>query len=215
MAFTDAELGRLLAGLAELGLDGRTAVALTADHGEEFLDHGGFEHGHTLYGELVHVPLLIRAPGLAPARLAAGVGLIDVGPTLCELAGLAPLPGASGTSLLALVGEGGAGGAGPGDRPVLAHGNFWGPPLSSWRRGAEKLIQNAPGAARALELYRWREDPLEQRDLAGQAADRARALADELARFEAALERGEGAAVTLDEEHAAELGELGYLDGGD
>jgi arylsulfatase A-like enzyme len=212
VAFTDAELGRLFAGLVDLGLDARTAVVLTADHGEEFLDHGGFEHGHTLYGELVHVPLLIRAPGLAPARAAAGVGLIDVGPTLCELAGLPPLPGASGTSLLALLADPGAQDA---DRPVLAHGNFWGPPLSSWRRGPEKLVRNAPGAARALELYRWREDPLEQRDLAPAEAQRAAELAAELERLEAALERGAGAPVTLDGEGAAELGELGYLDGGD
>jgi hypothetical protein len=72
VAFTDSEVGRLLAGLDELGLAERTIVVATSDHGEEFLDHGGFEHGHTLYAELTHVPLIVRAPGLAPGRVRAG-----------------------------------------------------------------------------------------------------------------------------------------------
>jgi arylsulfatase A-like enzyme len=210
VAFTDAHVGRLLSGLDRLGLTERTVVVLTADHGEEFLDHQGFEHGHTLYAELLHVPLVIRAPGLAALRCASGVGLVDVAPTVCELAGLAPLPGAGGASLLPLLqGES----AGAGDRPVLAHGNFWGPPLSAWRAGDWKLIQNPSGAARALELYRWREDPAELRDLAGAEASRAGELAAELARVAGGLARGEGGAVVLDEARRAELEDLGYLGG--
>ncbi|RLB45316.1 MAG: hypothetical protein DRJ42_30200, partial [Deltaproteobacteria bacterium] len=76
----DHELERLLAAAEEV-LAGETIVVVTADHGEEFRDHGGVYHGFTLYEEQVRVPLLIRAPGLAPRRIAAPVELVDVAPT--------------------------------------------------------------------------------------------------------------------------------------
>ncbi len=78
VASVDQEIGRLLDGLSGLGIDESTLVVLTADHGEEFLDHGDWEHGHTLYDELVHVPLLLRQKGrISPRRVDAAVGHID------------------------------------------------------------------------------------------------------------------------------------------
>ena len=65
--FTDGYIGEVLDALARTGLDESTIVVLVADHGEEFLDHGGQYHGHTLYQELVHVPLVVRAPGSSRA----------------------------------------------------------------------------------------------------------------------------------------------------
>ena len=209
VAFTDSEVGRLLAGLDELGVLATAALALTADHGEEFLDHGGFEHGHTLYAELTHVPLILRAPGLRPGRVAVGVGLVDVAPTLLELAGVARLPDARGRSLAPLF----PGGDEASDRGVLAHGNFWGPPLSSWRTAAEKLIQNPSGSGRPDELYRWREDPGEARDLASDRPERVSALEAELAAARAALDPARREAVELDEAQRRELESLGYLGG--
>jgi arylsulfatase A-like enzyme len=206
VAFTDSELGRLLAGLDELGLAERTIVVATSDHGEEFLDHGGFEHGHTLYAELTHVPLIVRAPGLAPGRVRAGVGLSDVAPTLCALAGLEPLEGASGRNLEPLLAGSGAG------HPVLALGNFWGPPLASWRTDRMKLIRNAAGSGRGPELYRWRDDPSERRDLAAEHPEQVDALAAELAAAEVGpAGAGEREAVELDDERRRELQSLGYL----
>ncbi|MCA9002663.1 MAG: sulfatase, partial [Planctomycetes bacterium] len=58
MAYTDAEIGRLLDRLGDMGLLENTIVVFTSDHGEEFLDHGNFEHGHTVFDELIHVPLV-------------------------------------------------------------------------------------------------------------------------------------------------------------
>src|SRR4030095_17102481 len=66
VAFTDAAIGHLLDALAARGLAERTAVVLTADHGEEFWDHGGLEHGRTLYEEVMRVPLVVVPPGDAP-----------------------------------------------------------------------------------------------------------------------------------------------------
>src|SRR5207237_10110780 len=78
VAYTDAEIGRLLAGLRAKHLDRTTLVVFTADHGEELLDHGGWEHGHTLYDEILHVPLILRAPlglaGRAPRSVPDPVG---------------------------------------------------------------------------------------------------------------------------------------------
>lgn len=63
IAAVDDALGRLFAALDSLGLAERTLVILTSDHGEEFRDHGSFGHAHTLYDELLRVPLVVRAPG--------------------------------------------------------------------------------------------------------------------------------------------------------
>ena len=100
IAAADAEIGRLLALLDELDLARDTIVVLLSDHGEEFLEHGGFGHGRTLYDEVLRVPLIVRAPGLAPRRDATRVTLADVAPTLLSLCGLPALPDASGRALL-------------------------------------------------------------------------------------------------------------------
>ncbi|MCB9795509.1 MAG: sulfatase-like hydrolase/transferase [Alphaproteobacteria bacterium] len=85
-----------------------TTVVVFADHGEEFWDHGQFEHGHALYDELLRVPLIISSPGLGAGRVDAPVQLIDVTPTVLDLLGLAPGE-VDGQSLLPVArGEAGA-----------------------------------------------------------------------------------------------------------
>ena len=173
VAYTDAALGRLLDGLAALGLDDDTIVVITGDHGEEFGDHGGFEHGHTVYDELTHVPLLLRAPGRGAGTVTTDVRHVDLAPTLCELADLAPAAGFVGRSLAP-----GLGGRPLEPRPVLAQGNMWGPALTSWRQDGWKLVRE-PGRDR---LFHVAEDPGEQTDLAAEAPE-------ELSRLGEALER--------------------------
>ncbi|MEW6074498.1 MAG: sulfatase [Planctomycetota bacterium] len=99
LLFTDLHLGPFLAEVLAAHPD--TVVVLAGDHGEEFLEHGGFGHASTLYEELVHVPLVLWAPDLAPARIPAQIPLVDVFPTLLELLGVAAHapPGLQGTSL--------------------------------------------------------------------------------------------------------------------
>ncbi|MEZ6015313.1 MAG: sulfatase [Planctomycetota bacterium] len=207
VAYLDAEVGRLLAGLTARGLDDDTVVVFTADHGEEFLEHGSFEHGHSLFEELLHVPLMIRAPGLAPTVVEDRVRLVDVAPTICELLDL-PAPDAFvGESLLPL-----ARGAEHGARPVFAHGNFWRAPLSSWTAGEWKLIVEASGAA---HLYHLAADPREQTDLAAAEPARVAALRASLKAAQdamSALARGGHAALTEAQQRA--LSGLGY-GGGD
>ena len=86
----------LFDGLARLGLDQRTLIIVTADHGEEFLEHGYVEHAWRLYDESIHVPLIVWAPGLfAPARVSDYVSIANVTATLQELAGLTSPPAPS------------------------------------------------------------------------------------------------------------------------
>jgi arylsulfatase A-like enzyme len=89
IAFTDRALGFLIDYLKyRRPLWDDTLFVFTSDHGEEFGEHGGKIHAYTCYVESTHVPLLVRAPGLAGKRVDVPVGLIDIVPTLLQLLGL-------------------------------------------------------------------------------------------------------------------------------
>jgi arylsulfatase A-like enzyme len=90
VAFADTAIGELLKGLEARGLRDRTLIVFMSDHGEEFFEHGGFAHGHTLYNELIHVPLLFSLPGRIPTgmRLRAMVRLVDIMPTVLSMLGI-------------------------------------------------------------------------------------------------------------------------------
>ncbi len=210
VAYMDAQIGRLLDGLKLRGLEDNTVVLMTADHGEEFLDHGGFEHGHTLYRELTHVPLILRFPGaVAPRVSRAPVAHVDVAPTLCELADIAPPEQFLGRSLLeSAASEGKAG-----QRSILAHGNMWGEPLTSWRQGDFELIVGADGSE---ELYDLSSDPSQVRDLAQDKPDKVSELRGTLEGVKRALDAlRRGADVELTPEQQADLAALGYGGDGD
>ena len=162
VAYTDSEVGRLVAGLDALGLAANTIVVVVSDHGEEFLDHGDWEHGHTLHDELLHVPVILRQPGRIAARAVdAPVGTVELAPTLLAFCGLDVPEGFRGRDL----GPALAGGA-LAPHALLAHGNFWGEPHASLREPEWKLIERPQAGSTRRELYRWTEDPRERTDLA-------------------------------------------------
>jgi arylsulfatase A-like enzyme len=112
--YTDAYIGRLLDSIRDMGY-GNLLVVLIGDHGEEFLDHGDITHDQSLYDELVHVPLIVGGSGLPTAargrRYPGPAQLIDIMPTILDVAGLPRPPGLQGRSLKnALAGT-------PGDPP--------------------------------------------------------------------------------------------------
>jgi arylsulfatase A-like enzyme len=106
VALTDHEVGRLVAA-AEAASRSGLVIALTADHGESLDEEGFFfQHGHATTPEQARVPLVLVAPGVAPRRIAGVVSHVDLAPTLLELAGLEPLGGASGISLVPAMRDG-------------------------------------------------------------------------------------------------------------
>jgi arylsulfatase A-like enzyme len=102
IAYVDAQIGRILDVLEELGHRDHTVVVVTADHGEEFGEHANYGHGKTLYGEQLHVPLIVAGTDRLPAgsRRTEMVSLVDLAPTLRDLATLPADPAAEGRSLL-------------------------------------------------------------------------------------------------------------------
>ena len=80
LSFTDDVLAPLLDSLGD-----QANVLIFSDHGEEFWDHDDFEHGHSLYDELLRVPFILKGPDVPAARVAAPVSLIDLTPTVLDL----------------------------------------------------------------------------------------------------------------------------------
>jgi choline-sulfatase len=105
IAYNDHHVGQLLAEVDALGYRDNSLVVLTADHGDEFWEHGGYQHGHSLYDELIHVPLIVRGPGVfaQPRRIASSVQHLDIMPTLLDLIGAGTPTEAQGQSLLPLL----------------------------------------------------------------------------------------------------------------
>jgi len=104
VAYMDGVAQELLAQLDKDGLLDNTVVVFVSDHGEEFLEHGKWEHGHSLYQEVLRVPLILAGPGLPQGgRVRQRVELLDIAPTLLELAGASVPPSFSGRSLVPLL----------------------------------------------------------------------------------------------------------------
>lgn len=99
----DHHFARFIQTLKDQGLYENTAIVFVADHGEEFREHGSFGHGHSVYEELLHVPLIVRAPGVAARRVSTRVSTIDVPATVVALAGLPEMPGTASRSLVPLM----------------------------------------------------------------------------------------------------------------
>ena len=129
-----------------------------SDHGDEFLEHGDVGHAQGVYQELVHIPLIIRAPGLFPAGrvIQADVEGMDVFPTVLDLAGL-PIPaGTQGSSLLPLACDE----VGHSPRAALSQN------LALTRGLKVARYRFIHGGQGRIELYDEIEDPREQKDLA-------------------------------------------------
>lgn len=158
ITYHDVHFNSILEGLERRGLDNNTMVVFTADHGEEFFDHESCGHGHSLYEELLHVPMMIRVPGRTDARVDVDepVGLVDVVPTVLEALGHDVPSDLPGRSLLPLI-EGRSA-----DAPTPVVSGF----MEGWRSvvvGRYKLIQRTH---RRMMVYDLQEDPGEQEDIA-------------------------------------------------
>jgi arylsulfatase A-like enzyme len=181
--FIDQHLGRLIRHLRDDGRLDRTIVVVSADHGEEFWEHGRFFHGQSLYDELLHVPLVVRLPGAARAGTVVDrpVRTIDIAPTLLDWAGLAPPPGFAGHSLRAALEH-------PDDLPddvVSTATNPQFPMRYGIRTATAKLVETVRDATR--ELYDLAHDAGEHTNRVAAEPDAVGALASRLAAARAPL----------------------------
>lgn len=186
VAFVDAQIKRLIDGLKKMKMWDRTTLIITADHGEEFWDHNGFEHGHTMYDELIRIPLIVRLPKhmtVVRHRVKTQVRALDLMPTIFELAGLKPLAEFDGESLLNLM----LTSAETKNRPILSEGTLYGVDKLSWRVGSHKYIHDLGG--QGDELYHVSLDPGETHNLIEQKPDLARQLRTQLLDFRSRLEQ--------------------------
>lgn len=224
--WSDREIGALLADLDSSGLAASTLVVIVADHGEEFFEHGSFGHGHDVFEELIHVPLLFLWPDRPkfdsmPPRVEQPVSLMDVFPTVSDYLSLpahdTPIRGHS-------------------LRPLLegTHQGAWWPVVSLARGGRKMSYREGPLKVRLVrgkeplgtvpnrvEVYDLERDPLERTALDGEdpvhrdLVSRALQAADSiLARSESEPMTGEGnGANEASESEAVEsLRALGYVE---
>jgi arylsulfatase A-like enzyme len=161
IAFADDQLGRVFRALEASGHAQDTLIVFTADHGEEFKDHGGCDHIGSVYQELVHVPLVMAGLEIPAGKVVeAPVSLIDVAPTILDLLGVEREARMEGDSLVAVIH-----GAKPERRYQFFESGFLAD--ATVRRGVSsaraKLIFDA--ADRPIELYDLSVDPNERENL--------------------------------------------------
>lgn len=212
----DAEIGRLLGGLRTRGLYDSSIIVLTADHGESLGDHDYyFDHGMLPYDACGRVPLVIRHPGLKPKVVDSPASLLDIFPTLLPVVGLAVPGEAMGIDLFA------AAKAGDSERQIFAESGYNVQPQISVRKNGWKLIYNPSKAERkslhmrTYELYNTANDPLEEKNLAGQGLDIERTLARALSNWLASWKDyslPEERAMVISDETMNQLRALGYVE---
>jgi len=213
ISYLDEHVGALLAELKRRGIYDKAIIVFTADHGEEFQDHGGWWHGTTLYDEQIGIPLIVKPPqgpqgGTVIQDLAAHV---DILPTTLGLAGVPP-PAQSQGKPLSLVA-----GAGPVRESVFAEEDLEGNVLQAIRTPDWKLINANPGNPRGLqpkELYQVSTDPGEKTDLAGKDATELQTMEAALGRASIVAKENAGAGVDTEVDSVTQdrLKALGYME---
>ncbi|HED66388.1 MAG TPA: hypothetical protein ENJ09_12645 [Planctomycetes bacterium] len=217
----DRALGRVFEDLKRRGLWEDSLVIVTSDHGEEFFEHEGFEHGHTVYEELLDVPLFVKLPramaeaqragGSYPARIDDPVSLENIAPTILELAGVETdrdrMTGGS------LLDADGAPLAAPAS-PRAATGTLYFQDRLAVMVGSFKYIRLLDTGRE--ELFNLADDPLERRNLVPQAPPElalGRARFDEVLASTKALADRLGIApekIELDAAEVRRLKDIGY-----
>ncbi len=162
--FIDHYFGQVLERLRSSGLARNTIVLLTSDHGELVYSHAAdymtFDH-RSLYDTVMHVPAIVWGAGIPRGRRSDTLAThIDIAPTLLDLAGLPPMPGAQGRSLAPLLRKGQA----PEPRYIFGEQDVV-EPLRSVRDARYKLILNLLDGRK--QLFDTVADPAERRDISG------------------------------------------------
>ncbi len=210
--FLDAELDKLFRELKAKGIYDNAMILLTADHGEEFHEHGGWWHGTTLYDEQLAVPLIVKAPrgGAAGVVNDAMVSSLDIAPTMLKAAGVA-VPQQMAGKALGLE----AGAAAPRDHS-FAESELEGNNLQAFRSGGLKVIHANAGNPRGLpehQLFDVGRDPKEQQDLIATHAEQANKLTSDMTAVKKHAESVavESTGTSIDAASEERLRALGYV----
>ena len=156
IAFNDKYFGELVDTLKKEGIYDETLIIVSADHGDEFWEHGSCGHGHTLYQELISVPLMIRWPASLPkgTRFEAGADGVDLLPTLATLVGGSVAGELQGRDLSAQLSV----------KDAYPQATMASQGLEQFALtiGSAKVIYRGPGSMQAFDL---KQDPKEQTDI--------------------------------------------------
>lgn len=216
IAYTDSVVGSLLDVLRRHGLYQNSVIAIAADHGEAFGEHGEERHGMFLYDETIHVPLLLKLPAakFAGKRVEAWVALADVAPSLLEAAGIKPPAEMQAKSVFPLVEESIIAADEKTKTPERAiyseteypRRAFGWSELQSWRPGKYLYVQ-----APMRELYDQSVDPDALKNLATSSKAVADTLEGQLSDFRQKTSSARTEHAKLDPAQAESLRALGYL----
>jgi arylsulfatase A-like enzyme len=226
--YTDEKfIGSLIAALKNFGLYDRTMIIFTSDHGEEFFEHRGWGHGHSLYDESLKVPLIIKFPEsrFKGQKIPDIVSLVDIFPTVLEEVAVdTSRLEMDGRSLFSLIT-----GEEKGDRV------FWAdvaanvlasriPRKIAMNQGKEKLILNKtfspedleffvypPPVLGPVELYDLEMDPGEKKNIADERAELANRIIHRIDRINEAAGKRNTRKLAFDEELKKQLKALGYI----
>jgi len=173
--FNDRYFGKLVAHLKAAGIYDQTMIIISADHGDEFWEHGSCGHGHNLHQELVSVPLVIRLPKLFPGGKKAhfGVDGVDLLPTIQEILGQPVAADVQGTSVLERLWA-------KGETYPAAQIASMGINRYALQVGASKVIM---GSERSIRVYDVARDPAEKTDIFKTKPIYARSALDPLSLF--------------------------------
>lgn len=223
ISYVDHHMGQLFDGLKAMNLDENTLVIVTSDHGEEFLEHGLFLHGQ-YYDEIIHVPLIVRLPGVFPEgkRVSGLASHIDIMPTVLDVLSIEGVSQIQGRSLLPLIHDRSQVDASP---PAVFGGLDKTVrqmiPLRFVRTDSFKLIYQGVSSADLAEreLYDLIQDPAESKNLIDQRPRIRQRLEQRLWAWEQACERrrnecmisGTSNRLKVKKKTLEELKSLGYI----
>jgi arylsulfatase A-like enzyme len=180
LEYDEEVIGPIIKKLKALNIYDKTIIIVTADHGEEFYEHGGHSHGTTLYDEVTRVPLIIHVPWIKQAkRVKELTQTVDILPTLLDLLAI-PIPHqAQGKSLIGLMSK---------KKSSPPHEYVFGSMGSqSFIRSKEWSLVLGHGGPDHAKLYNLRSDPGQQKDIYPKNKDMALKLEFRLKEWEASL----------------------------
>jgi arylsulfatase A-like enzyme len=214
--FSDDFIAGWIDALRASGKLNNTIVVFSSDHGEEFKEHAGEGHGHTVFEEIVRIPLVMVGPGISAARHTEQVSLLDLGPTVLQLAGLQQPAefGTQGRSFASLL----SGGGNPQEWDHSYHeliyptkGIAFAIRVKNWK--LVSIAQDSYGRKQQTLLYDLSVDPGEQHDLSSKEPARLAAMRETMkqVRTRQLQTATPSQTVPLDPEAEERLRTLGYV----